>query len=122
MSRKRNTTPVVIVRKDKRIRHKWLHAAAFTATGGLSGVVTAAEAGSHASYNARTRRLAAEAEQAEAEAAPAADAHSAMLAQAAETNARRAIERGTPREQLGLAAQIAYDRLVAAYDLPEGES
>lgn len=50
---------VVIVRKDKRIRHKWLHAVAFAATGGASGIVTAAEAANHAAYNARTRQLAA---------------------------------------------------------------
>lgn len=48
---------VVIVRKDKRIRHKLLHAAAFALTGGTSGLVTAAEAAGHASYNARTRKL-----------------------------------------------------------------
>jgi hypothetical protein len=48
---------VVIVRKDKRIRHKLLHAIAFAATGGASGIVTAAEAANHASYNARTRKL-----------------------------------------------------------------
>jgi len=54
--------PVVIMRKDKRIRHKLLHAAAFAATGGASGIVTAAEAANHAGYNARTRKLQAEAE------------------------------------------------------------
>lgn len=48
---------VVIVRKDKRIRHKFLHAIAFGLTGGASGIVTAAEAASHAGYNARTRKL-----------------------------------------------------------------
>jgi hypothetical protein len=48
---------VVIVRKDKKIRHKVLHAAAFAVTGGASGIVTAAEAASHAQYNARTRQL-----------------------------------------------------------------
>lgn len=48
---------VVIVREDKRIRHKLLHAVAFALTGGASGIVTAAEASSHASYNARTRKL-----------------------------------------------------------------
>jgi hypothetical protein len=53
--------PVVIMRKDKRIRHKLLHAAAFAATGGASGIVTAAEAANHAGYNARTRKLQAEA-------------------------------------------------------------
>ena len=50
-------TQVVIVRKDKRIRHKFLHAIAFAFTGGASGIVTAAEAANHASYNARTREL-----------------------------------------------------------------
>lgn len=50
---------VVIVRKDKRIRHKLLHGIAFALTGGASGVVTAAEAANHASYNRRTRKLAA---------------------------------------------------------------
>jgi hypothetical protein len=49
--------PVVIMRKDKRIRHKLLHAAAFAATGGASGIVTVAEAANHVGYNARTRKL-----------------------------------------------------------------
>jgi hypothetical protein len=49
--------PVVIVRKDKRINHKLLHVVAFAATGGASGIVTAAEAANHAQYNARTRKL-----------------------------------------------------------------
>jgi hypothetical protein len=53
---------VVITRKDKRIRHKLLHAVAFAVTGGTSGIVTAAEAANHAGYNARTRKLQAEAE------------------------------------------------------------
>lgn len=53
---------VVIIRKDKRIRHKLLHATVFALTGGVSGIATAAEAANHASYNARTRRLQAEAE------------------------------------------------------------
>lgn len=48
---------VVIVRKDKRVRHKLLHAAAFAATGGASGILTAAKVASDASYNARTRQL-----------------------------------------------------------------
>jgi hypothetical protein len=56
-------TPVVIVRKDKRL-HKGLHLAAFALTGGASGVVTAAKAGTNAGYNARTRRLAAQADEA----------------------------------------------------------
>jgi hypothetical protein len=55
--------PVVIMRKDKRVRQKLLHAAAFAATGGASGIVTAAEAANHAGYNARTRALQAEAEE-----------------------------------------------------------
>jgi hypothetical protein len=63
MSRKK-AAPVVIIRKDKRIRHKLAHAIAFAATGGASGIVTAAEAASHAQYNARTRRLQAATEQA----------------------------------------------------------
>ena len=50
---------VVITRKDKRISHKLTHVVAFAATGGLSGIVTAAEVGSHAGYNARTARLSA---------------------------------------------------------------
>ena len=53
----RNKTPVVIMRKDKRIRHKLTHLFAFGLTGGASGIVTAAEAANHASYNARTRKL-----------------------------------------------------------------
>ena len=48
---------VVIVRKDKKIRHKLFHAAAFAATGGVSGIITAAEVANHASYNARTQQL-----------------------------------------------------------------
>jgi hypothetical protein len=48
---------VVIIRKDKKVRHKLLHLTAFALTGGLSGVVTAAEVASHAGYNARTRKL-----------------------------------------------------------------
>jgi hypothetical protein len=55
MSKKK--AKVVIVRKDKRINHKLLHAAAFAATGGASGFITAAEAANHAAYNARTRKL-----------------------------------------------------------------
>jgi hypothetical protein len=56
----KNKTPVVIVRKDKRL-HKGAHLAAFALTGGVSGAVTAAKAGTNAAYNARTRKLAAEA-------------------------------------------------------------
>jgi hypothetical protein len=48
---------VIIVHKDERIRHKLLHAFAFAATGGTSGLVTAAEAANHAAYNRRTRKL-----------------------------------------------------------------
>lgn len=51
---------VVITRKDKRIRHKLLHAVAFAATGGASGIVTAAEVVNNAAYNARTAQLAAD--------------------------------------------------------------
>jgi hypothetical protein len=61
MSRRRGA-PVVIVRKDKKIKHKVLHAFAFAATGGLSGVVTATEAANQAAYRARTRKLQADAE------------------------------------------------------------
>ena len=53
---------VVIVRKDKRINHKVLHAAAFAVTGGISGIATAAEVANHAAYNARTRQLQAQSE------------------------------------------------------------
>jgi hypothetical protein len=63
MGRKKNA-PVVIVRKDKRL-HKGLHLLAFALTGGTSGIVTSAKAGTNAGYNARTRKLA---EQGEADA------------------------------------------------------
>jgi len=53
---KKRGAPVVIVRKDKRL-HKGLHLFAFAATGGLSGVATAAKAATNAGYNARTRKL-----------------------------------------------------------------
>jgi len=56
---------VVIIRKDKRVRHKVLHALAFALTGGASGLVTAAEVANHASYNARTRKLNAQARKVE---------------------------------------------------------
>lgn len=56
----KNKVPVVIQRKDKRL-HKGLHLFAFMATGGASGVVTATKAATNAGYNARTRKLAAEA-------------------------------------------------------------
>jgi len=61
MGRKKNA-PVVVVRKDKRLR-KGLHLAAFALTGGASGIVTAAKAGTNAAYNARTRKMAAAAEE-----------------------------------------------------------
>jgi hypothetical protein len=61
MGKKKNA-PVVIVRKDKRL-HKGAHLAAFMLTGGASGAVTAAKAGTNATYNARTRQLAAEADE-----------------------------------------------------------
>jgi hypothetical protein len=64
MSRKKKNAPVVIVRKDKRL-HKGAHLAAFMLTGGVSGVVTAAKAGTNAGYNARTRKLQAQVEDAE---------------------------------------------------------
>jgi NhaP-type Na+/H+ or K+/H+ antiporter len=63
MARRRGA-PVVIIRKDKRIKHKFLHTALFAATGGMSGIVTAAAVTSNAGYNARTRKLQQEAEQA----------------------------------------------------------
>lgn len=66
----KNTAPVVITRKDKRIRHKLTHLLAFGLTGGASGIVTAAEAANHASYNARTRKLQAEADSASQPPAP----------------------------------------------------
>jgi hypothetical protein len=50
---------VVITRKDKRV-HKLAHLIAFVITGGMSTPVTAVSAASAASYNRRTRRLAAE--------------------------------------------------------------
>lgn len=60
---KNKGAPVVIVRKDKRVNHKLLHAIAFAATGGASSLVTAAEVANHAAYNARTRKLQAESDQ-----------------------------------------------------------
>jgi hypothetical protein len=103
----KNKTPVVITRKDKRLK-KGLHLLAFALTGGASAPVTGAKAATNAGYNSRTRRLQAEADQASAQ-SPA--GHSEMLAAAAEKAARRAIEKGIPREKLSLAAQPAYDRL-----------
>jgi hypothetical protein len=52
---------VVITRKDKRLRKGW-HLLAFMPTGGASAPVTAAKAGTNASYNARTRELQAQSE------------------------------------------------------------
>lgn len=62
---------VVIVRKDKRVSHKLLHALALGLTGGASGIVTAAEVTSHAGYNRRTRKLQKRSEAAAATPAPA---------------------------------------------------
>jgi hypothetical protein len=58
---KKNKTPVVITRKDKRL-HKGAHLTAFVLTGGMSAPISAAKAGTNAAYNARTRKLAAEAD------------------------------------------------------------
>jgi hypothetical protein len=44
--------------------------------------------------------------------------HSQRLTAAAEEAATRAIEHGIPRDQLGLAAQLAYDRLTAGGAAP----
>ena len=57
----KNRAPVVIVRKDKRLK-PGRHLLAFALTGGMSGVVTAGVAASNVAYNARTRKLQAEAE------------------------------------------------------------
>jgi hypothetical protein len=54
---------VIIIRKDKRVKHKFLHLLAFGLTGGTSGIVTAAKVASDASYNARTRKLQAQSEE-----------------------------------------------------------
>jgi len=62
MGRKKKGAPVVIVRKDKKM-HKLTHLAAFALTGGASSVVTATRAAQIAAYNARTRKLAAEADE-----------------------------------------------------------
>jgi len=93
----KNKTPVVITRKDKRLK-KGLHLLAFALTGGASVPVTAAKAATNAGYNARTRELQAEAEQGSAPRAQSPVGHREMLAAAAEKSARRAIEKGTPRE------------------------
>ncbi len=55
MSR-RNSTVVVITRKDKRL-FKTGHLLAFLATGGTSVLYTAAKSATNAGYNGRTRRL-----------------------------------------------------------------
>jgi len=55
MARK-NKAPVVIVRKDKKLR-KGTHAGLFALTGGLSGVFTGVRAAQIGAYNARTRKL-----------------------------------------------------------------
>jgi hypothetical protein len=55
----KKNAPVVIVRKSKRLNRPG-HVAAFMLTGGASGIVSAAKAGSNAGYNARTRKLAGE--------------------------------------------------------------
>jgi hypothetical protein len=54
--RKKNRTPVVITRKDKR-HHKLGHLFLFAATGGMSAPLQVAQAARTASYNARTRQL-----------------------------------------------------------------
>jgi hypothetical protein len=108
----KNKTPVVITRKDKRLK-KGLHLLAFTLTGGASAPVTAVKAATNAGYNSRTRKLQAEADQAGAPSAQSPAGHSEMLAAAAEKAARRAVEKGIPREKLSLAAQLAYDQLVS---------
>ncbi len=57
---RKNKTPVVITRRDKKM-NKGIHLAAFVATGGMSAPVSAARGALNVRYNARTRRLAAEA-------------------------------------------------------------
>ena len=122
---KKKGAPVVIVRKDKRL-FKTGHLLAFAVTGGMSSAYTAAKAATNAGYNARTRKLQAQAEEAEEAAQqPARESprhsdrpvsppgHSERLADAAEKVARAALAKGTPRSSLGLAAQLAYDRLKA---------
>ena len=64
MSRKKKGAPVVIVRKDKRLK-KVPNLIAFGLTGGLSGVYSATKAATNAGYNARTRKLMEAAEEAE---------------------------------------------------------
>jgi hypothetical protein len=62
---RKNKAPVVIVRKDKRLNRTG-HVLAFMLTGGTSSVYTASKAATNAGYNARTRRLQAQAEAADA--------------------------------------------------------
>jgi hypothetical protein len=69
---KKNKVPVVIVRKDKKLK-KTGHLLAFMLTGGMSAPVTAAKAATNAGYNARTRKLQREAEQAEQDYVPSYD-------------------------------------------------
>jgi hypothetical protein len=95
----KNKAPVVITRKDKRL-NKPGHLLAFALSCGTSGVYTAAKAGSNAAYNARTRKLIAEAEEAgQSQESP--PGHSDMLAAAAEEAARDVLAKGTPRSKLG---------------------
>lgn len=61
----KNKVPVVIQRKDKRLK-KGLHLAAFMITGGASAPVSVLKGMTNASYNGRTRRLAEEAAESEA--------------------------------------------------------
>jgi hypothetical protein len=63
---RKNKTPVVITRKDKKLK-KTGHLLAFALTGGASSVYTAGRAAANAGYNARTRQLQSEAAEAEAE-------------------------------------------------------
>lgn len=89
--------PVVISRKDARIRHPWVHAFAFAVTGGVSGVVTAAEAASHASYNERTAVMAGtRVSKAEFKEIMAASAEKSRVARAA-CRAERAARKGARR-------------------------
>jgi hypothetical protein len=61
MGRKKKGAPVVVTRKDKKL-NKTGHGLAFILTGGMSSVYTATKAATNAGYNARTRKLAARAE------------------------------------------------------------
>jgi len=64
VGRKKKGAPVVIVRKDKKLK-KTGHLLAFMVTGGASSVYTATKAATNAGYNARTRKLMEQAEGAE---------------------------------------------------------